>query len=159
MQKLKILVAEDDPLTLTLLETLLTGWGYEVFSAHDGQTARRILQSHDDFHICILDWEMPELSGRDLCAWIHAADLYPVPYVILLTAKGNPQHICDGFAAGADDYITKPFERDDLRYRLASLALRVMRSEALGEEAARMDPIDMYRLDLSKYSKTLSLPT
>jgi phosphoserine phosphatase RsbU/P len=159
MQKLKVLVAEDDPLTLTLLEKLLTGWGYEVFSAHDGQTARRILQSHDDFHICILDWEMPELNGRDLCAWIHATDLYPTPYVILLTAKGNPQHICDGFAAGADDYITKPFERDDLRYRLASLALRVMRSEALGEEAARMDPIDMYRLDLSKYSKTLSLPT
>lgn len=158
MLKVKILVAEDDPLTLALLEKLLTGWGYEVFSAHDGESARRLLQD-DEFHICILDWEMPELSGRDLCAWIHATDSCPTPYVILLTGKGNPQHICDGFAAGADDYITKPFERDDLRFRLAALALRVMRSDALGEEAVRMDPIDMYRLDLSKYRKTLSLPT
>ena len=159
MQKLKILVAEDDPITLTLLEKLLTGWGYEVFCALDGQTARRILQAGNSFHLCILDWQMPELNGRDLCAWIHQADLFPTPYVILLTAKGNPQHICDGFAAGADDYITKPFDRDDLRFRLATLVLRVMRSEALGEEAVRMDPIDMYRLDLSTYRKTLSLPT
>ena len=157
MQKLKILVAEDDPLTLTLLERLLMGWGYEVFTVHDGESARQLLQ-HGSFHICILDWEMPSLSGRDLCEWIHLNELEPRPYVILLTAKGKPQQICDGFAAGADDYITKPFERDDLRYRLADLALRVMRSEALGESMANIDPIDMYRLDLSKFSKTLALP-
>jgi DNA-binding response OmpR family regulator len=158
MHKLKILIAEDDPLTQTLLEKLLTGWGYAVVSVHDGQSARQMLQG-GGFQICILDWEMPELNGRDLCAWVRASDLYPSPHVILLTAKGNPQQICDGFAAGADDYITKPFERDDLRYRLATLALRVLRAEALGEEITRMDPIDMYRLDLSKYNKTLSLPS
>lgn len=157
MQKLKILVAEDDPLTLTLLERLLMGWGYEVFTAHDGEEARQILQ-RGGFHICILDWEMPSLSGRDLCEWIRFSDLKPSPYVILLTAKGKPQQICDGFAAGAHDYITKPFESDDLRYRLADLALRVMRSEALGEAMVEIDPIDMYRLDLSKFSKSLALP-
>jgi DNA-binding response OmpR family regulator len=153
MQKLKILVAEDDPLTQRLLDKLLTLWGYEVVSVHDGQSARQALQA-GGFHICILDWEMPELNGRDLCAWVRSSDLRPNPHVILLTAKGNPQQICDGFAAGAGDYITKPFERDDLRFRLAALALRVLRSEATGEEATRMDPIDLYRLDLSKYRKT-----
>src|SRR5437588_5040354 len=104
MQKLKILVAEDDPLTQKLLERLLTGWGYEVVCVHDGQSARLALGG-DGFHICILDWEMPELTGRELCEWIRANNLRPSPYVILLTARGNPQHICAGFAAGADDYI------------------------------------------------------
>jgi DNA-binding response OmpR family regulator len=101
---------------------------------------------------------MPSLSGRDLCEWIPFSNLKLSPYVILLTAKGKPQQICDGFAAGAHDYITKPFERDDLRFRLGDLALRAMRSEALGESMVNMDPIDMYRLDLSKFSKSLALP-
>jgi DNA-binding response OmpR family regulator len=158
MQKMKILVAEDDPLTLRLLEKLLTDWGYEVSSAHDGKGARQILQ-RGQINLCILDWEMPELSGRDLCAWIQTSDLLPAPYVILLTAKGKPQQICDGFAAGANDYITKPFERDDLRYRVAALALRVLRTEALGEKAAQMEPIDIYRLDLKRYRKELSWST
>jgi DNA-binding response OmpR family regulator len=158
MQKLKILVAEDDLITLLLLKRLLSDWGYEVFTAYDGEQARQILRG-GGFHLCILDWEMPAMSGRDLCQWIRFADLQPAPYVTLLTAKGNPQQICDGFAAGAHDYITKPFERDDLRYRLAALALRVLRAQALGESAAAMDPIDMYRLDLGNYGKTLSLPS
>lgn len=157
MQKLKILVAEDDPLTLTLLERLLTGWGYEVVSAHDGKSARLILQG-GGVHICILDWEMPELNGRDLCEWIHLSELKPAPYVIMLTAKGTPQQICDAFASGADDYITKPFERDDLRYRVAALALRVLYADALGERAKRTDPIEMYRLDLKRFRKVLSQP-
>jgi DNA-binding response OmpR family regulator len=158
MQKLKILVAEDDLLTLTLLEKMLSGWGYEVHTAQDGEQAREILRG-GGFHLCILDWEMPSMSGRDLCQWIRFVDLNPAPYVTLLTAKGDPQQICDGFAAGAHDYITKPFDRDDLRYRLAALALRVLRSEAIGESAANMDPIDMYRLDLTNYGNTLSLPS
>ena len=106
-----------------------------------------------------VDWEMPELNGRDLCAWIHTIDLRPAPYVILLTAKGNPQQICDGFAAGADDYITKPFERDDLRFRLAELALRVLRFDTLGEEIRHMDPMERYRLDLKQFSRRKTLLT
>jgi DNA-binding response OmpR family regulator len=158
MQKLKILVAEDDPLTLRLLEKLLMEWGYQVSTAHDGESARQILE-RGSIHLCILDWQMPELNGRDLCAWIQTSNLAPAPYVILLTGQEKPQQICDGFAAGANDYITKPFERDDLRYRVATLALRVLRAEALGEKAAQMEPIDIYRLDLKRYRKELSWST
>lgn len=158
MQKLKILVAEDDPLTLTLLERLLVRWGYEVFTVLDGESAREALRG-GGFHLCLLDWEMPALNGRDLCEWIYMAELEPSPYVVLLTGKGNPQQICDGFAAGAHEYITKPFDRDDLRYRLAALALRVIHAEALGETVSGMEPIDMYRLDLSSFDKTLSMPS
>jgi DNA-binding response OmpR family regulator len=155
MQKVKILVAEDDLPTLRLLEKLLTDWGYEVSSAHDGESARQILQ-RGGIHICLLDWQMPEMTGRDLCAWIRSHQICPAPYVILLTAKDRPQHICDGFAAGANDYIIKPFDRDDLRFRLAQLALRVLRANAFGEEVARMEPIDIYRLDLRRFRKELS---
>ena len=152
MRKLKVLVADDDFLTVRLLERLLTSWGYEAVTAHDGETARLLLVQ-GGIRICILDWAMPQLNGRDLCAWIHASDLTPSPYVILLTAKGNPQQICHGFTAGADDYITKPFEGDDLRYRLAALALRVMRAKAVGDDARRINPIDMYRFDVNHFSK------
>jgi DNA-binding response OmpR family regulator len=152
MRKLKVLVADDDVLTITLLERLLTGWGYDVVSAYDGETARRLFL-YGGIRLCILDWAMPQLSGRDLCAWIRASDLKPSPYVVLLTAKGNPLQICEGFVAGADDYITKPFAGDDLRFRLAALALRVMREEAAGEEVRHLNPLDMYRFDLSHFSK------
>jgi DNA-binding response OmpR family regulator len=155
MQKLKVLVAEDDPLTLKLLEKLLNMWGYETVTVYDGETARRVLEG-GGIRICILDWEMPGLNGRDLCEWIHWAGMEPVPYVVLLTAKGAPQQIMEGFAAGADDYIIKPFESDDLRYRLAALALRVLQTDAIGEEIRRIDPIDLYRLDLSQFRKELS---
>jgi sigma-B regulation protein RsbU (phosphoserine phosphatase) len=102
---------------------------------------------------------MPQLNGHDLCAWIHTVDLEPAPYVIMLTAKGNPQQICDGFSVGADDYIIKPFERDDLRFRLAELALRVLRFDTLGEEIRRMDPMERYRLDLNRFRRPKPLPT
>jgi sigma-B regulation protein RsbU (phosphoserine phosphatase) len=155
---MKILVAEDDLVTLRLLQKLLTDWGYDVSIAHDGESARQILQ-YGGIHLCLLDWQMPELSGRDLCVWTRTANISPLPYVILLTAKGKPQQICDGFAAGANDYLTKPFDRDDLRSRLATLALRALRDELLGESTANMEPIDIYRLDLSKFRKELSLPS
>jgi DNA-binding response OmpR family regulator len=155
MQKLKILVAEDDLPSLLLLEKLLTDWGYEVSSAHDGESAHQILQ-RGGIHLCLLDWQMPEMTGRDLCEWIHSSELTPIPYVILLTAKGKPQQICDGFAAGANDYIIKPFDRNDLRFRLAALALRVLRADAMGEQTAQMEPMEIYRLDLRRYRKELA---
>jgi len=158
MQKLKILVADDEPITLSVVAALLSRWGYEVISATDGEQARNLLRT-GGIRICILDWEMPQLNGRDLCAWIHTVELEPVPYVIMLTAKGCPQQICDGFAVGADDYITKPFERDDLRFRLAELALRVLRFDALGEDFRRQDPMERYRLDLEQFRRRKSLPS
>src|SRR5713226_3299832 len=74
MQKLKILVAEDDAITLSVVAALLSRWGYEVISVSDGEQARNLLRA-GGIRICILDWEMPALNGRDLCAWIHAVEL------------------------------------------------------------------------------------
>src|SRR5438132_391279 len=74
MQKLKILVADDDAITLSVVSALLSRWGYEVISVVDGEQARNVL-STGGIRICILDWEMPALNGRDLCAWIRKIEL------------------------------------------------------------------------------------
>jgi sigma-B regulation protein RsbU (phosphoserine phosphatase) len=147
MQKLKILIADDDTITQALLESLLLHWGYEVIVAGDGEHARALLRA-GGIHICILDWEMPRLNGRDLCWWIKAADLTPAPYVIMLTVRDKPEDVRTGYAAGADDYMTKPLDRDDLRFRLASLALKVLRHESEQVRLAHQDPVEQYRNDL-----------
>jgi phosphoserine phosphatase RsbU/P len=147
MQKLKILVADDDSITLALLEGLLTHWGYETVVAADGEHARALLKA-GGIHICVLDWEMPRLNGRDLCWWIKSADLVPTPHVIMLTVRNRPEDTRTGYAAGADDYMTKPLDRDDLRYRLATQALKVMKSESEQLRLGRMDPVERYRTDI-----------
>ena len=148
MQKLRILIADDDPITVVLLQSLLARWGYqEVVVARDGEEARTLLRN-GGIHICILDWEMPRLNGRDLCWWIKSAELAPRPYVIMHTVHSSPEHVRTGYAAGADDYLTKPMDRDDLRYRLAAHALKVLRLDAEQNELGDFDPLDLYRKDL-----------
>ncbi len=147
MHKLKILIADDDTITQTLLESLLRHWGYEVAVAGDGEHARTLLRA-GGIHICILDWEMPRLNGRDLCWWIKANELNPTPYVIMLTVRDKPDDVRTGYAAGADDYMTKPLDRDDLRFRLATHALKVLRRESDLALTTQMDPVEQYRKDL-----------
>jgi len=147
MQKLRILVADDDLVTLTLLQSLLNHWGYEAVAASDGEHARALLTA-GGIQICILDWEMPRLNGRDLCWWIKSADLNPAPHVIMLTVRNRPDDIRAGYAAGADDYMTKPVDRDELRYRLAAQALKVLRTESEQSKLGRIDPVERYRSDL-----------
>jgi DNA-binding response OmpR family regulator len=140
---MKVLVADDDAVILLLLETTLKSWGYEVCSAADGAEALRILEGGSRPDVAILDWVMPERDGPEICRMIRAKP-QPVPvYVIMLTGLGGRQNIVQGLQAGADDYITKPFDRDELRARLEvgrrfvelerSLAERVQQVEdALG---------------------------
>ena len=120
MQKFKILIAEDETVSLRLMEASLTNWGHEAISANNGEQAREILRA-GGIDICILDWEMPGVSGIELCQWIRAAQLVPEPHIILLTSRKEPEHIQEGYAAGANDYIVKPFNRNELRARILAL--------------------------------------
>jgi DNA-binding response OmpR family regulator len=120
MPKFKILIAEDEAVSLRLMEASLTNWGHEAISADDGEQAREILRA-GGIHICILDWEMPGISGIELCRWIRDAHLVPEPHVILLTGRKEPEHIQAGYAAGANDYIVKPFNRNELRARILAV--------------------------------------
>jgi sigma-B regulation protein RsbU (phosphoserine phosphatase) len=115
---MRVLVADDDAVTRRLLEATLLSWGYEVCLAADGLEALRVIEEPCRPDIALLDWLMPNKDGLEICRIVRAR-YQPVPiYLILLTALAGRQNIIQGLQAGADDYITKPFDRDELRARL-----------------------------------------
>jgi two-component system cell cycle response regulator len=115
---MKILIADDDALARHLLEAFLVKWGYEVMAAAAGGEAWQLLQQPDTPRLAILDWMMPEMDGVQICREIRRRKGQPYTYVLLLTAKGQKQDIVEGLEAGADDYLTKPFDPYELRARL-----------------------------------------
>src|SRR5205807_2609595 len=120
MTKLKILIVEDETVSLRLMEASLTNWGHQAVSADNGERAQAILRD-GGIDVCILDWEMPGISGIELCRWIRSAHLVPEPHIILLTSRREPEHIKAGYAAGANEYIVKPFNRNELRARILAV--------------------------------------
>lgn len=115
---MRILIAEDDRETARLLKALLDKWGYEVLMARDGAEAWKELQAETSLRLAILDLMMPYMSGLELCRKIRALPARASLYIILLTAKTGKEDVLAGLAAGADDYITKPFDIQELRARL-----------------------------------------
>jgi two-component system, cell cycle response regulator len=115
---MKVLVAEDEIVSRRLLETSLRRWKYNVVSAVDGLEAAAILQAPDAPKLAILDWLMPGMDGPQLCRQIRQAETDTYTYILLLTSKHSKRDIVQGLEAGADDYIAKPFDPQELRVRL-----------------------------------------
>ncbi len=115
---MKILIAEDDLTSRRRLEVTLTKWGYEVVSCSNGKQAWDRLQGADAPKLAILDWLMPEMEGIEVCSRIRKLDTENPAYVILLTTQNEKEDIVRGLEAGADDYITKPFESNELQARI-----------------------------------------
>jgi CheY-like chemotaxis protein len=114
----RILIADDDAISARVLESTLRQWDHDVVVTRDGQSAWEVLRAEDAPKIAILDWMMPGLEGPEVCRRAKAL-ARPVPtYLILLTAKGKPDDIVAGLESGADDYVTKPFDRAELRSRI-----------------------------------------
>ena len=115
-----ILIADDDPVSRRLLQVSLGNSGYRVAMAADGAAALRMLDERDCPRLAVLDWMMPEVDGVEVCRRIRQGAREPYIYIILLTAKGQKAEIIEGLEAGADDYITKPFDLQELKARLRS---------------------------------------
>jgi two-component system cell cycle response regulator len=113
-----VLVAEDDPIFRHILESWLKQWKYPVVSVDNGTDAWKEMQRENPPKLAILDWMMPGMDGIELCHKIRSRNESPYTYVLLLTAKDNKQDIVNGFEAGADDYLTKPFNVHELRARV-----------------------------------------
>jgi sigma-B regulation protein RsbU (phosphoserine phosphatase) len=124
---MRILIAEDERITRATLERQLRGWGHEVVAAEDGEQAWQAFDA-GDFDIVITDWEMPRLSGIDLVRRIRASARVLYTYVIILTSRSDKADVVDGIGAGADDYVAKPFDREELRVRVMA-GERVVRLE------------------------------
>jgi sigma-B regulation protein RsbU (phosphoserine phosphatase) len=113
----QILIADDEVLSRFKLENDLNKWGHQVTVAEDGEQAWRLFQQHE-YSIVITDWMMPNVDGLELVRRIRASDQADYVYVIMLTAKAEKHDIVVGMGAGADDFLAKPFHRDELQVRL-----------------------------------------
>jgi two-component system cell cycle response regulator len=137
---MRILIAEDDPVSSRVLGTTLTKWGHEVVTTANGLEAWAALQKDDAPRLAILDWMMPGIEGPEVCRRVRRNIKTASTYLILLTALQHKEQMVEGLEAGADDYLTKPFDRNELRVRLqagarivglqGSLAQRVLELEA-----------------------------
>ncbi len=115
---MKILIADDSIVSRHLLEATLRKWGYDVMVACDGAEALELLQREDAPALIILDWMMPGMTGVEVCRRIRQRDSEPYTYILLLTSKSQKEDLIEGMDAGADDYITKPFDQNELQVRL-----------------------------------------
>lgn len=113
----KVLIVDDDPVSLRLLRGYLEKWGYEVAQAQNGAAAWSLFQE-DGFPLVIADWMMPEMDGLELVRRIRSHQRRGYTYCILLTARAEKEDLVAGMEAGADDFLSKPFDRDELRVRL-----------------------------------------
>jgi len=117
---MKALVADDSPISRRMLEAALTKEGFDVLPAVDGAEALRVLDQEDCPRLVILDWIMPQVDGLQVCRQIRQKPREPYIYLILVTAKGEQKEIIEGLESGADDYMTKPFDINELRARVRS---------------------------------------
>ena len=115
---IRVLAVDDDPLNLRVVENHLALKKYQVITAEDGQTALDLLDSNEKFDMVLLDIMMPRLSGYDVCRRIRERYTTRELPVLLLTAKSGPRDIVEGFKIGANDYLMKPFSRDELLARV-----------------------------------------
>jgi phosphoserine phosphatase RsbU/P len=142
---MKVLIAEDEAVSCRLLEATLRKGGYEVLSAHDGEQAWEILRAPSPPPVVILDWLMPKLDGVEICRRVRVDPNLKTLHLILLTSRASRQDLVQGLEAGADDYVIKPFDPQELLARVnvgariaelqGALAERVRElEEALGRE-------------------------
>jgi eukaryotic-like serine/threonine-protein kinase len=124
---MKILIADDDPLWRAVLEQNVSGWGYEVITAEDGLEAWNVLKAKGTPRVAILDWQMPELDGVDICRRIRSTLNLPFIYTILLTSRDSREDVVAGLESGADDYLIKPVDMAILRSRLKA-AVRIVKA-------------------------------
>jgi two-component system cell cycle response regulator len=168
---MKVLIAEDDRASNLLLKNLLFRWGFDIVTTFNGVDAWKILQEEEDApQIAVLDWMMPEMDGLEVCRRVRqrekSGDRYT--FIIILTARSDKEDTVTGIDAGADDYVTKPFDKEELRARLRTgqrvvelqTALRVANKKLL--IMSRLDPLTgalsrsaiLAELDLAIYRST-----
>ncbi len=177
---MRILIADDSNVSRHLLESIVKKWGYQVITTADGNQAWEVLQQPDAPRMAILDWMMPGLTGPEVCERVRNKGVEPYTYILLLTSKTQKEDVIEGMTAGADDYVVKPFDQQELNVRLragrriidlqdellkAQEALRYQAthdaltgvtnrgriSEILAKSVAETGPLGVIMLDLDKF--------
>ncbi|MBW3543543.1 MAG: response regulator transcription factor, partial [Planctomycetes bacterium] len=144
---MRILIADDDEIALELLEHTLASEGYDVTCAHDGAEALELLRT-GQFRMVISDWEMPHLSGLELCRAVRERRGSGYVFVILVTAHREAGDVVAGLEAGADDFLTKPFNPAELCVRVRA-----------GTRVLALDTRDVTILALAKLAESRDTDT
>lgn len=139
---MRILLVEDDPVSLSFLKAFISKLGHEVHSAADGETAWRMYQS-GEYQLIVSDWNMPGFSGLDLCAKIRAAGSREYTYFILVTSLQGQERLAEAMEAGVDDFLPKPVDMDTLTVRL-QVAVRILAFHRQIGLLQQLLPICMY---------------
>ena len=134
---MRILIADDDPVSRRVLDAALVQWGHAVTICTDGTQAWAELRREDTPRLAVLNWMLPGVSGDELCRRVRARHRSRRIHLILLTARDSKEDIVAGLQAGADDYITKPFDREELHARIQA-GLRVVDLQERVLEAERV---------------------
>ena len=135
---MRVLVADDDRMSARILARSLERWGLTVVVAHDGEEAWRIIQEDGELAMAILDWMMPGADGLELCRRIRQDERHRHMHVLLLTARDSRADVVAGLDAGADDYLIKPVDPEELRARV-HVGIRVVTlQERLAERVAEL---------------------
>ena len=134
-----VLIAEDEAVSRRLLEATLRRWGHEVVVTVDGDAAWAALQRPDAPSVAILDWMMPGVEGVEICRRVQAQGSPTPPYLILLTANSERANVIAGLEAGADDFMGKPFDPDELRARLIVATRVVELRQKLADRVSQLE--------------------
>lgn len=144
---MKVLIAEDDYTSRMMLHAVLTKWGYDTLAVDNGRSAMEALEAPEAPRLVILDWNMPEMDGLSVCKAIRKRYPQEPFYIIMLTARIDKQYLIMGLDAGANDYIIKPYDQDEVRARV-HVGQRMVETQQKLEKArqalaweARHDPL------------------
>ena len=139
MSKLQVLVADDDPVTRAVVTAILRKGGYDVIQAADGDQAWAVLQNIERPPLAVMDWMMPGIDGPEICRRLRMNSTPTPTYVVLLTSRDASADIVAGLRAGADDYVTKPPNEDELLARV-HVGVRVIElQQALADRVRRLE--------------------
>ncbi len=136
---MRILIAEDDASLAHILTDLVGSWGFDPVPIANGAEAARILVGREAPPLAILDWHMPGLTGPEVCRVVRSRPTATPPFLLMLTAKAGHDNLMEGFRAGADDYIVKPFNDRELRARIHVGVRMVELRQALAERVSDLE--------------------
>jgi DNA-binding response OmpR family regulator len=147
MRKLKVLIGAEESVFYDVKIAAREFWGCDVVIAPDGKQVCAALRT-GNFDLCILDWDLPRTSGLAVCHWIRSVNLKTQPFIVVLTEKARPEQINAAYTAGADDFLTKPFNAEDLHFLVSTLAQTIAQRDLASRQLTRIDPLELYRRDL-----------
>ncbi|HZS27460.1 MAG TPA: response regulator [Candidatus Angelobacter sp.] len=143
MKKLRILLGGNES-----IESAMESWGFDVTAVADGKQVCSAIYT-DRFDLCLLDWDLPKMTGLEACGWIRSVNLPAQPYVVLVTHRGNPEQVHAAYLTGANDFITSPFNLEDLHFLVSAFAHKLSRARVAFQDLGLWDPLEQYRRDLS----------